>query len=61
MLIVSLKGARRLNTVLEKVLEEYSYNASKYKGTTVTVVSIVIVNVIVSVIIVTLLIIWHIN
>jgi ATP-dependent HslUV protease ATP-binding subunit HslU len=33
-----ISGARRLNTVLEKVLEEYSYNASKYRGTTVTVV-----------------------
>jgi len=30
-------GARRLSTILEKVLEEYSYNASKYKGTVVTV------------------------
>jgi len=30
-------GARRLSTVFEKVLEEYSYNASKYKNTTVTI------------------------
>lgn len=30
-------GARRLNTVLEKVLEEFSYNAAKYRGTLVTV------------------------
>jgi ATP-dependent HslUV protease ATP-binding subunit HslU len=30
-------GARRLQTVFEKVLEEYSYNASKYKNTTVTI------------------------
>jgi len=30
-------GARRLFTVLEKVLEEVSFNASKYKGTTVVI------------------------
>jgi len=30
-------GARRLFTVLEKVMEEYSFNAQKYKGTTVII------------------------
>jgi ATP-dependent HslUV protease ATP-binding subunit HslU len=30
-------GARRLSTVFEKVLEEYSYNATKYQNTTVTI------------------------
>jgi len=30
-------GARRLHTVLEKVLEEVSYNAAQYKGKTVVI------------------------
>jgi len=30
-------GARRLHTVLEKVMEDISYNAHKYEGQTVTI------------------------
>lgn len=32
-------GARRLHTVLEKILEDISYNASEYKGKTYTITS----------------------
>jgi len=30
-------GARRLHTIIEKVLEEFSYHSNKYAGTTVVV------------------------